>query len=94
MTQPEYDAWLANAIKGYAQDKVQAGAREAGEASERSWAEFQWLLLEGLASADGVRASSGWAQLDAAPARDPQTGLTVIAATLSDRLSSHGTTVN
>jgi hypothetical protein len=44
MTQPEYDAWLANAIKGYAQDKVQAGAREAGEALERSWAEFQWLL--------------------------------------------------
>jgi len=52
MTQPEYDAWLDSAIKDYAQDKVQAGAWEAGEALERSRVEFHKLLPAGLESPD------------------------------------------
>jgi ribosomal protein S18 acetylase RimI-like enzyme len=52
MTQPEYDAWLDSAIKDYAQDKVQAGAWEAGEALERSRGEFHKLLPAGLESPD------------------------------------------
>ena len=52
MTQPEYEAWLDNAIRDYAQDKVQAGAWEASEALERSRAEFQKLLPEGRHSPD------------------------------------------
>jgi RimJ/RimL family protein N-acetyltransferase len=52
MTQPEYDPWLARAITDYADDKVRAGAWEAGEAQERSRADFQKLLPDGLASPD------------------------------------------
>ena len=52
MTQPEYDVWLDNAIRDYAQDKVQAGAWDVGEALERSRGEFQKLLPTGLSSPD------------------------------------------
>ncbi len=52
MTQAEYDAWLIPAIKEYAEEKVRAGAWEAGEALERSRGEFLKLLPDGLASKD------------------------------------------
>jgi RimJ/RimL family protein N-acetyltransferase len=52
MTQPEYEPWLEQAITDYADDKVRAGTWEAGEALERSRAEFQRLLPDGLATKD------------------------------------------
>jgi RimJ/RimL family protein N-acetyltransferase len=52
MTQAEYDAWLDEEIKGYAQDKVDAGTWLAEEALERSAESFRSLLPAGLASPD------------------------------------------
>src|SRR5258708_31148383 len=68
MTQAEYEAWLAQAIKDYAADKVQSGAWPAGEALERSRAEHQKLLPAGLASPDNYLYSI-WS--DAAPLDTP-----------------------
>ena len=52
MTQPEYAQWTAQAIADYAGEKVRAGAWDASDALERSRAEFEQLLPNGLASTD------------------------------------------
>jgi RimJ/RimL family protein N-acetyltransferase len=52
MTPAEYEAWLAHAVDDYADDKVRSGAWQAEKAVERSRAEFQKLLPDGLASKD------------------------------------------
>src|SRR5437867_9720356 len=52
MTQAEYDPWLAQSLVDYAGDKVAAGTWEAGDALERSRADFERLLPAGLASPD------------------------------------------
>ena len=50
MTESEFNAFLTDAIRDYAQDKVDAGNWEASEALRRSAAEFQNLLPDGLAT--------------------------------------------
>jgi hypothetical protein len=52
MTPVEYALWLAHAVEDCADDKVRAGAWPAEAARERSRAEFQKLLPDGLASKD------------------------------------------
>ena len=52
MTQPEYEAWLEDDIKGYAQDKINAGTWLPEEAMERSAESLHSLLPEGLATRD------------------------------------------
>jgi GNAT superfamily N-acetyltransferase len=50
MTETEFDAFLADAIRDYAKDKVDAGNWDAAEALQRSTREFQNLLPDGVAS--------------------------------------------
>lgn len=50
MTQREFDAWLEEAIAGYADDKARSGAWTAEEAPDQSREEFGRLLPEGLAT--------------------------------------------
>ena len=52
MAPAEHEAWLAHAVDDYASDKVRSGAWQAEGAVERSQAEFQKLLPDGLASQD------------------------------------------
>lgn len=52
MTQPEFDAWLPEAIAGYAQEHVQDGRWSEDEALEKSRAEHEQLLPQGLATPD------------------------------------------
>jgi ribosomal protein S18 acetylase RimI-like enzyme len=50
MTQPEFDAFLAQAIPEYAADNVRAGYWAEAEALEKSHKEFEMLLPQGLQS--------------------------------------------
>jgi len=52
LTQPEYETWLADEIQVYADEKVQSGNWDAAEALERSRAEHDKLLPQGLATPD------------------------------------------
>lgn len=52
MTQPEYDRWLENAVREYADDKVRAGTWQPSDALERSAKDFAKLLPEGVHSKD------------------------------------------
>ncbi len=47
LDQQEYDSWLARTVGEYAEEKVQAGNYDAGEALERAEQEFSELLPEG-----------------------------------------------
>jgi len=48
MTQAAWERWLADAIRGYAADKVRVGAWPAGDAEARSARAFAELLPDGL----------------------------------------------
>ena len=48
----EYKSWLSQAIRDYAGDKVNSGNWEAGDALDRSAAEFHRLLPDGPATPD------------------------------------------
>lgn len=50
MTQPEFDAFLAQAIPEYAADNIRAGYWDEAEALEKSRKEFERLLPKGLQS--------------------------------------------
>ena len=50
MTQPEFDAFLAQAVPDYAEDNVRAGYWDEAEALEKSRKEFETLLPQGLQS--------------------------------------------
>jgi ribosomal protein S18 acetylase RimI-like enzyme len=50
MTQPEFDAFLEQAIPEYAEDNVKAGYWGQEEALEKSRKEFEQLLPQGLKS--------------------------------------------
>ena len=50
MTAEEYGVFLGRAVAEYAEDKARAGAWRAEEALERSRAEFEQLLPDGLAT--------------------------------------------
>ncbi len=50
MTQPEFDAFLAQAVPEYAADNVRAGYWDEAEALEKSRKEFEMLLPQGLQS--------------------------------------------
>ena len=50
MSDTEYQAYLALAVRDYADDKVSAGNWQAAEALERSAQEFQKLLPNGVAT--------------------------------------------
>lgn len=50
MTEAEFDAFLGNAIRDYAKDKVDAGNWDPAEALQKSEAEFHDLLPDGTAS--------------------------------------------
>lgn len=52
MTQSEFDAWLARAIVEYAQEHVVDGRWSEDEAVEKSRAEHEQLLPQGLATPD------------------------------------------
>jgi RimJ/RimL family protein N-acetyltransferase len=52
MTPAEYESWLANKIRAYADEKAQAGSWEAADALERSAEEHRELLPDGLATKD------------------------------------------
>src|SRR5947209_3455854 len=50
MTPEEFAAWRVHSVKGYAQEKVNAGSWTAEEAQQRSAGEFDELLPQGLAT--------------------------------------------
>lgn len=50
MTQARYEAWLAATTREYAEEKVKSGNWAADDAMERSKAEFERLLPQGLAT--------------------------------------------
>jgi len=52
MNEVEYQTYLDNSIREYAEDKVQAGNWQPEEALERSAQEFQKLLPEGVVTKD------------------------------------------
>ena len=52
MTQAEYNAWMAEAIESYAEEKVRAGAWDVADALERSTHDHHALLPQGLATPD------------------------------------------
>ena len=52
MTETDFQSYLASAIQGYAQDKIQAGNWSQSEALERSRQEFDGYLPQGLATPD------------------------------------------
>jgi ribosomal protein S18 acetylase RimI-like enzyme len=52
MTQAEYDRWIEQSIKDYAEDKIKSGTWLPDEALERSAADFHRLLPDGLDSKD------------------------------------------
>jgi ribosomal protein S18 acetylase RimI-like enzyme len=52
MTQAEFDAWLPRAIREYAEEHVVDGRWSQDEAVEKSRAEHQTLLPQGLATSD------------------------------------------
>jgi ribosomal protein S18 acetylase RimI-like enzyme len=52
MTAPEYEVWLAEAIPGYAADKVQSGRWTQEESLERAREEYAQLLPHGVETAD------------------------------------------
>lgn len=52
MTEAEYATWLATAIPAYAADKVESGQWSAATADDRSKAEYEELLPQGLATPD------------------------------------------
>jgi ribosomal protein S18 acetylase RimI-like enzyme len=52
MTQAEFDAWLSRAIVEYAQEHIVDGRWSADEAVEKSRAEHDQLLPQGLATPD------------------------------------------
>jgi ribosomal protein S18 acetylase RimI-like enzyme len=52
MTQPEFEAWLPRAIVEYAQEHVVDGRWSEEEAVEKSRAEHEKLLPQGLATPD------------------------------------------
>jgi ribosomal protein S18 acetylase RimI-like enzyme len=52
MTEAEYQVFLEQSVVGYAEEKVTAGTWSAEEALDKSRAEFDQLLPDGLASPD------------------------------------------
>src|SRR5512138_3275462 len=52
MTQTEYDHWIEQSIKDYAEDKIKAGTWQPADALERSAEDFRKLLPDGLGSKD------------------------------------------
>ena len=52
IAEPEYQSWLTQVIKDYAQDKIDAGAWSPEEALDRSKQEFDELLPNGTATKD------------------------------------------
>ena len=50
MTQAEYDRWIEQSIKDYAEDKVRAGTWQPADALDRSAADHKQLLPDGLQS--------------------------------------------
>jgi ribosomal protein S18 acetylase RimI-like enzyme len=52
MTQQEYDAWMDDDIREFAEDKVKSGAWQPEDALERSRQTFSRLLPDGLATKD------------------------------------------
>jgi ribosomal protein S18 acetylase RimI-like enzyme len=52
ITEDEYRTWLAQSIKDYAQDKVDAGTWQPGEALSRSEQDFTQLLPQGRVTPD------------------------------------------
>jgi ribosomal protein S18 acetylase RimI-like enzyme len=48
MNEPDFQTYLAKAIQGYAQDKIQAGNWSQDEALERSQKEFEGYLPQGI----------------------------------------------
>jgi len=50
MGEVEFKTYLANAIQDYAQDKIKSGNWHPSEAMQKSEAEYQELLAQGLAS--------------------------------------------
>ncbi len=52
MSETDFQAYLPEAIQGYAEEHVTAGDWHPSEARERSEKEFQQLLPDGVASKD------------------------------------------
>jgi len=52
MTQAQFDVWLPEAIKGYAHEHVVDGRWSEAEAEEKSRAEYEQLLPQGIATPD------------------------------------------
>jgi RimJ/RimL family protein N-acetyltransferase len=63
-TEPDYQTWLAHVIKGYAQDKIDAGSWSPEEALDRSQKEFDELLPDGTATKDNYLYSVHDPQID------------------------------
>ena len=80
MTEEEFDAWLPEAIEGYAAEHVASGRWSADEAVQKSREEHEKLLPNGVAtsghhlwsivrSSDGRRAGLLWVALVETPPR-------------------------